>query len=1279
MTGLSSTTLPKPVNWQDFERSTRTLFEAVLDDPNTQMHGRTGQPQSGVDIWGVRKATGSLVGIQCKKSSDEITEKELKDEFKRARTFKPAIDEFILATTAPRDAKIQSVARHLTKRAANTSRPITVFVWGWEDIQESAALSQKAWRAFDPTFNPYAEQARLESQANDATTHQLLNKVYDAHQASVALIASAQSTENTPRHGQITAFLTLAKSGNPQTALEQLQRLRNAEWPTATASERYRLLTAIGVTQLALGNEAKAGQFLVDAYLESPTHRNAALNRAKGYLLLNDSPQVLQEARQLLQNDPSNSEAAGLLIQAIARTTTDSEPPLVEIPEQLRNGKDVLIARIEFYRRRKDSRWMQLAKDAELRHTDDRVIRAMSGESVLEEVLTTTPDAPLGGPITRPLLTKLRDAAEKLQALAKEVVADPSTLDISTIANAALSLRLLDRHREAATLLDDAIKRYPNSHPLLLQRAAVAIFEREPKLALSLLPPANDDVEVSTLRIEALLATGKAAEALTVLDATQSASYAPHIQLARVATRLEAYMKLGERTKARSLVDELITNNPADLILPALKIRLLRDTNSNEAKSLLEQTLARVQSDTPFAARVQLASEAYDCNLYEDCVRLLTGHVNAARDNPAIELLIAAALNGKLPNAARDALDSLTTELSEKPSFLRLRTVLALNTGDPAVADLLDKYLALRPADVQMLLRKAVILLHSGRDTELKTFLSHIQTDHLKGSPRLVARLAVFIARHGDAKIGIGLAYRTLLQNWDEADVHVAYHSAILLNPNIQSAIPDSVTIKESYVAFLSEGDQGKRKYRIENTEYPAFTNERLAATSDLAQALIGRKIGEDVVLGEAFVNRTVRVDEIKHVFLDALHTSLSEFNVRFPRSTALLSVPFDPEQPLKSFEDIARQRSEMVLEAINRYEKEGFPIAFIAPLIGEDPLSAWDSLPMIGKKVRVCRGSHAERADALNNLNVESKMGCVVDSVTAVMIKRLGAKSIVEAICGPIHTTQSVIDLLSSRSLEMRTSGNSQKGAISWQDGRVQVTSFSAEAVSNATQEREDEHRWAVENCKIVSAAPSKDLMGDLKKFAEQLPPYAIDPAIVADAHGLILVSDDLGYREWAQRYLKTSSAWLQSIFIKAKNEKLITLSEHCRLVRKLLRAGETYITLDAQTLTQQAIEANYEVTPEMKTMIEAIGGRSADVNVNIGVAAAFLDGVTRSTSVSKANRLASELYSSLSSGRVDVQVGVVNAIQQNMAYASSWTVEHGLSWIRGHSIGMPNVLDKM
>ena len=155
---MTAVHLPKPKNWQDFERQMLTLMQCVLGDPEADIIGSENQAQNGVDIHGTRKSNGQEVGVQCKKHWEaKLTENELRTELAKAKRFLPPLDVFILATTARRDSAIQEVARTLTKAERSSAHPIRVFVWGWQQIEERAAKHPTARKAFDPDFTPYIE------------------------------------------------------------------------------------------------------------------------------------------------------------------------------------------------------------------------------------------------------------------------------------------------------------------------------------------------------------------------------------------------------------------------------------------------------------------------------------------------------------------------------------------------------------------------------------------------------------------------------------------------------------------------------------------------------------------------------------------------------------------------------------------------------------------------------------------------------------------------------------------------------------------------------------------------------------------------------------------------------------------------------------------------------------------------------------------------------------------------------------------------------------------
>ena len=100
-----------------FESLCLDVWREIWGDPNAQKNGRSGQPQAGVDVFG--KIGDDWEGVQCKQKDGllrtKLTVAELDAEVAAARTFKPKLSRFIVATSGPRDARVQERARELSE------------------------------------------------------------------------------------------------------------------------------------------------------------------------------------------------------------------------------------------------------------------------------------------------------------------------------------------------------------------------------------------------------------------------------------------------------------------------------------------------------------------------------------------------------------------------------------------------------------------------------------------------------------------------------------------------------------------------------------------------------------------------------------------------------------------------------------------------------------------------------------------------------------------------------------------------------------------------------------------------------------------------------------------------------------------------------------------------------------------------------------------------------------------------------------------------------------
>src|ERR1700744_1525555 len=117
---LAQQTLRRPANWQDFEHLCFRLWGEEWKCPEIQMHGRLGQDQHGVDIYGTPLNETGIWALQCKGKSEytddqyhhpQFTTQEIDEEIEKAKTFEPRLRKLYFATTAKNDAKIQTHVR----------------------------------------------------------------------------------------------------------------------------------------------------------------------------------------------------------------------------------------------------------------------------------------------------------------------------------------------------------------------------------------------------------------------------------------------------------------------------------------------------------------------------------------------------------------------------------------------------------------------------------------------------------------------------------------------------------------------------------------------------------------------------------------------------------------------------------------------------------------------------------------------------------------------------------------------------------------------------------------------------------------------------------------------------------------------------------------------------------------------------------------------------------------------------------------------------------------
>ncbi|EOB3677499.1 hypothetical protein ACHELX_004423, partial [Vibrio vulnificus] len=129
-----------PAYWQDFEKLTQDIVKIKWKDDYAERHGREGQAQGGIDVYGYNHVAKEHTGIQCKKRalkskpshespSNTLTKSEIDQELANVKESEHQLDRFIIATSGPRDAHLQSHVAKINKASGD----LKVSIMFWDD------------------------------------------------------------------------------------------------------------------------------------------------------------------------------------------------------------------------------------------------------------------------------------------------------------------------------------------------------------------------------------------------------------------------------------------------------------------------------------------------------------------------------------------------------------------------------------------------------------------------------------------------------------------------------------------------------------------------------------------------------------------------------------------------------------------------------------------------------------------------------------------------------------------------------------------------------------------------------------------------------------------------------------------------------------------------------------------------------------------------------------------------------------------------------------------
>lgn len=1207
------------------------LVRRYWQDDLAAAHGRSGQSQNGVDITGRDNRNGfKHAAMQCKASETDDPrqpdEDELVAEVEKAKKYTPKLDVFYFAYGGNRDAKLQRKAEELT--AANEAEGLfRVVVWSWNDIVE---------RALD--FQDVAQELIVRNELPTVTSLYPKRPRSDAVGLAEAQIADvmAQLRAAIPDDTNIPEGSDPIAEAKLDVWRDQI-RVGNGHLLVDAIREFIRSLPANvhpHVVHRAHGNLGgaliQAGQFenaivaFDEAAKAEPDTVSGHTFAARAALLRHKDDVAFAEARAALTIDPTDRFAASMF----GESAPSSVPP-AELEARLAATVTETEVAASICRRYSNigdhDNALRVARAIK---TNDWQKASVVAQAILAP-FDNNMAARVGAPLTSVQLDLLEEARDGLVKAWDQVKTRGDHRNWSFLAaNLTSTYRLLGQDSEADAVALEAYK-LDDANEVIKQRAALAyIHEKNWPIAQKLAGQLAESEKFEDLLFAASISA--AAKDWPNLERWTKAAWpkATNDEEKSNVAELILVSVANARSAADGLVeaDKLRADFQPNITFETRVAELARRADDKKAVEIARSRLDQIRSqELDPLERFELADAFADDNQWSKAAELLEGLHALDRPSEILRRRLYALYRADERSKARELYESLKERALESTEVLRMGAAIYEKSGMlPEALKALAKALKVDKFDLRSRLDWAQLSIRNGDERSVQKWVKNAPTDFDADSEDLL-ELAQLFDRYGRRKEALKIGYDALTSGWGTTErVHMKYMSLFLLHQK-KDAFLDSKTVVEDTVVSLENDRGGKATYKIEHTPTPAANV--IAPTHEFAKALIGKVAGDTVSLTEGIGQPTTwRIVEIKHKYLDLLHTSMETHSTNFPNSRALGHYQIDTAGP-NAFEPIfeqARQRAQLVDEATKLYQQSVLPVDGIAQMIGVDPVDAARGLRFRSEVVfDACIGAGAERDLALSQLaDIDSVFA---DPITIGIWQDANLLPLIENLPLKLKVVQATIDLLTARADEARQAVKQKGGSLEAHGESFALVEQSKEQRQKLADSCSGLLHWVRQHADVLPTAKLQNPEG--LEVDRLLSIASLDTIATAIETGTPAVIEDRRLRGLGAVLGLAKSGWTQTLLMRMRTEEKINHEQYVEAIATLQQQRVGFISVGAGDL-QLACKAGFD-SPKFAALADAISSVNVDIRSMLPVLVEFLTSIWSQEEFAQSRyRLTSEIF---------------------------------------------------
>jgi tetratricopeptide (TPR) repeat protein len=1180
MLTFSNLQVPPPANWQDFESLCLDLWRLIWDDPNTQKNGRQGQPQHGVDIYGRPNQGDKWAGLQCKGKDNyvnkKLTEKEVEVEVKKAQCFMPKLSIFIIATTGPKDAKVEELARKITDNHLEKNL-FSVHIFGWNDIVDRLEEYPDLIKRYYSRLSLNAET--LENKIDEIK--KLVQKKLDNNTEKKILLKSVEMHRKPGDVDISTAILTpeyqaelddiknLLNDYKPEEALDRLERLEK-RWLNASETIKYQLLTNMARAKLYLNQDSEAAKLLIKAWQFNSEEDKALSNRALGHLLLDQRGQARDYAKKALEKNPASSHAYSILMQTFS-DEENLEDIISEIPELYRSTPEVAHTFGHLARKKGDFaeaiKWIEIAIKNDKNDSAD--LEAELGEVLLQSVMEdkfVAHSRQLTG-----LQEKQVKKALQLLTSSWEKVVNTKIRDyrVSWIASRGLAKMLLGDLEGAIEDFEVALKAKPLDPTFVMNRAILAYENNDNRTAISLARQILSSEETPgavLLLARTLREEGESSEAIKILEVFLETNSLEKIKEEAQRLLILLYIDSEDFQNARSLSNSMRAADPTNILYLVDAARISKNSNNHEeAIIFLKKASKYIDSSSSSRELLELADEFFFLQQYENAIKIYEKFVHEPLKTPFTYRLLECYYRSGETGQALRICQTLRQKYGPLKFVSDMEATIYESIGDLEEAkNICKKYLEEFPNDIGMNLRRAVINFRLNNFEKVDEFL--------------------------DSSINI-----------DELAMEHRFILARLEKDSYEWLRPTKV---EKDTAVCIKDESGNEKwYIIEDREDWDILREEINLEHHLARKLMDKSVGDEVLIEESqFSAEYGKIREIKSKYVYACHESISLVPKIFPDISGIWSIKVGSiveggkfTEGFQKILDMITSQYETLKKVEQFYREKKIPIGVFAKFIGRNVLDVWKGLKKdyeLG--INCCFGTFGERDYAASLLEKKPKL--IADIVSLMTLHEIGAQDIAIEVFGKLGIAQSTIDLLQYYIDERKNMYSRGFDTIWNEEDKCMIRKITAEEVERDIEILEDIMGWIRKNCEIIPCTAALNMtVENRQKFNDMVGQSFIDTILIASEPENLLYSDDLLLRSFAKAEFGVDGIWTQILLMHSVEKKIIERNEYNKVIIKLACSHYYFTSIDTGILIKAAKQSKWLPSYPYKTVLQTMRGESS------------------------------------------------------------------------------------